>query len=334
MPAGHNGPWQQRETPLRNTGNWLQVLLWSSHRAGGHSIRQAAERAAGYLLEEDHRPGGGAFLHLPECPGREGNGLIGQAWTIHALFVAFQALGWDELRAAAQAVVRAHAFDDRLGLWMSLGLDGRPAGLELTLNQQVWFAAAALQDPAPEAETTCRVRRFLHRLPTHIRLTRAGRIEHRIHPMSLWKRFPAGWRSTLRGWRTPRAVERERSIGYHSFVLHGLGMLLPHIKGRAEIGDRSVKSALAYADSDLYRTSLESNPFAYGYNPTGFEMAFASLRFVPHSESQAAAWAGAQVGRALDPVTGLMTLGSTDPMTLAGRICEAVLLPDWPFETS
>ena len=334
MPPGHNGPWQERETPLRNTGNWLQLFLWSYERTGSPNLKQAAERAARFLLDTAHRPRGGAFLHRPDRPRQEGNGLIGQAWTLAALFAGFRILGWGELLATGQALLRCHDFDARLGLWSSLGLAGETLGLNLTLNQQVWFAAAALQDPQPDEETVLRIRRFLACLPSHVRLARSGRIEHRIHPLSLWRRFPAGWRSTLRSGRAQRSFGVERSVGYHAFVLHGLGQLVEQTSDDPGWDRRFVQRAMAYGQSALHREELRGNRFAYGYNPTGIEMAFANFCFLPGSDRNGEAWLGEQFGRCYDAQAGMMALNSPDPATLAGRICEAIRLPDMPVSLS
>jgi len=334
MAPGHNGPWQERETPLRNTGNWLQLFLWSYELTGSPTLKRAAERAARFLLDPAHRPRGGAFLHRPDLHPQEGNGLIGQAWTLAALFAGFRILGWEELKAAGQAVLRCHTFDARLGLWSNLGLGGESLGINLTLNQQIWFASAGLQDPQPDEETVRRVGRFLECLPSHVRLSRSGRIEHRIHALSLWRRLPAGWRSSLRSRRAMGSVDFERSVGYHAFVLHGLGQLVAQARDGPGWDQRFVKRALAYGESALHREELRSNRFAYGYNPTGIEMAFADFCFLPASDRRGEAWLADQFRRCYDVQTGLMARNSPDPLTLAARICEAIRLPDMPVSLS
>jgi len=331
MPPGHNGPWHERETPLRNTGNWLQLFLWSYELTGSPTLKRAAERAARFLLDPAHRPRGGAFLHRPEQHRQEGNGLIGQAWSLAALFAGLRILGWEELGATGQAVLRGHAFDARLGLWSSLGLAGESLGLNLTLNQQVWFAAAALQDPQPDEETVRRIRRFLECLPSHVRLSRSGCIEHRIDLLSLWRRFPAGWRSTLRSRRARKGTGVERSVGYHAFVLHGLGQVVEKASDGPSWDRRFLKRAMAYGESALHREELRSNRFAYGYNPTGIEMAFADFCFLPESDRNAEAWLADQFRHCYDVQSGLMVRNSPDPSTLAARTCEATRLPDLPI---
>ena len=334
MPPGHNGPWGDRETPLRNTGNWLQQFLSVYERTGSPRLKRAAERAATFLLDSAHRPGDGAFLHLPDRARQEGNGLIGQAWTVLALFSGYRILEWEELRTAAQTVLRRHAFDHRLGLWSNLGLAGQSLGVNSTLNQQIWFAAAARFDPQPDEQSRGRIRRFLESLHSHVRLSRSGCIEHRIHPRSLWRRFPVGWRTYLRPHRARGSVAVERAVGYHAFALYGLALLFGGNHNAPACDSRFVAAATAFGDSTDHRVSLRTNRFAYGYNPTGIEMAFAILSFSPGSITSGQAWLGAQFRRCFDPNTGLMERNSPDPATLAGRMCEANRLPDWTVDLS
>ncbi|MEX2030819.1 MAG: hypothetical protein WD906_07600 [Anaerolineales bacterium] len=332
MPAGHNGPWRLVETPLRNTGNWLHLFLWAHELTGEATFRRAAERAAGYLLDPCHRPGQGAFLHLPGAPRLEANGLIGQAWTLGALFHAHRSLGWDTLLASARAVLLAHPFDARLDLWVNLGVDGKPQKVNLTLNQQVWFAQSALQDPDPSDTLARSIGRFLASLPSHTRLSPYGPIEHRIHPWILAKRFPSSALAYLRAHLTPRGVLAERSEGYLAFVLSGLGLLEVSRRGRGGPEWPLLGRAMDFTRSPQHKHALSGNRFAFGYNPTGIEMAIACTHLRPEWVPEPAEWLAEQVRRCYDFETHLMMRNSPDPNTLAGRICEAIRLPDVELE--
>ena len=328
MPPGHNGPWGDRETPLRNTGNWLHLFLWAYERSGSRALRRGVEGASRYLLDGSHRPAKGAFLHLPERARQEGNGLIGQAWTLAALFDAYRILAWDELAANAHAVLRRHAFDTRLGLWQTMDLPGKALGVNPTLNQQIWFAAAALRDPRPDQETNRRIRRFLECLPAHVRLSRSGRIGHWIHPKSMWRRFPMGWRAFLASLPARKASGRERSVGYHAFVLYGLSLLVERTFAGEPWDQQSIRRGMKYGRSPGYRRDLQGNRFAYGYNPTGIEMAHAELCFPEEAANHGEDWIQIQFGHTYDLETARMVRNSVDPATLAGRLCEATGLPD------
>jgi len=334
LAPGHNGPWGDRETPLRNTGGWLLVFLWAYEHTGKTVYRRAAERAARYLMQEEHRPGKGAFVHQPDRGRLAGNGLVGQAWTLRSLLEAHRVLQWEELREIAVGVARLHAFDEVLGLWSSLGVAGESLGVNTTLNQQIWFASSVSLLASHDEGTRRKLRRFMDCLPSHVRSSPTGRIEHRIHPRSLWRRFPTGWRSYLTASRHRGGTEEQRSIGYHAFCLFGLGLLAPTQVGGTLPRLAFVPRAMNYAESFEYRRGLEGNPFAYGYNPTGFEMAFALVCFLAGVEDKARSWVREQIRRSYDLRTGLMTRHSPDPPTLAARIWEAMFLPDWEIDVA
>lgn len=328
MPPGHNGPWGEVETPLRNTGNWLQLFAWVHQHFGGAELHLASERAAKYLLDPSHRPGHGAFLHLPAVPHREENGLIGQAWTIAALYAAFRCLNWEELVDLARSVLLQHRFEPRVGLWRTLGVDGNPRGVNTTLNQQIWFAAAALQDPFPPAAIRQQTDGFLQALPRHIRLSRSGRIDHLIHPRSLVKQFPMGIRSHFVTILTKHTVLNERTEGYLAYVLYGLGRLRKAMPVESLELHQTLRRSMSYARSRSHKRRLNRNRFAYGYNPTGIEMAYASLCFLDEWEDEAQSWLSEQFRRSYDSDSGQMNRSSPDPATLAGRLHEATDLPD------
>ena len=200
LPAGHNGCWQQRETPVRNTSHWLIGFL-AAHRISGEArFRNAAERALSYLCSSKARPGGASFWHREARPRDGCNGLIGQAWSLEALAEAADALGCDEAARLAERVFLSHGFDASAGLWSRLEVNGSDLGLDFTFNHQLWFAAAgALLAPHTDAEVGARVACFVDRLDAHLDLYESGRIRHPLHPRSFW------WREPRYAWRFARA---------------------------------------------------------------------------------------------------------------------------------
>jgi hypothetical protein len=89
-----------------------------------------------------------------------------------------------------------------------------------------------------------------------------------------------------------------------------------------------LRHALDYGESAWHRQELEGNPFAYGYNPSGIEMAYAMSQFRPGAPDAVENWLSEQFRRCLDSRTGMMVRNTPDPATLAGRLCEAIRLPN------
>jgi hypothetical protein len=83
----------------------------------------------------------------------------------------------------------------------------------------------------------------------------------------------------------------------------------------------------------LWELPPGENPFAYAYNPSGIEVAFAQSLgrengMGPSNGPQAEAWIGKQVERHFDWASGMMQEGTDDPATLAARVYQVVNLPD------
>ena len=328
MPAGHNGPWKDEESPLRNTGNWLQVFGRAYELTGNRRLKGAVEAAARYMLDPVHRPGGTVFLHRVRAGKPDGNGLIGQAWTVLGLLEAFRLLGWEELRSAAEKVIVSHPFDPLLALWSSQALTGQPLGVNITLNQQIWFAVSCEALPGTGDDVPARVSAFLSKLPRYLQTLRGGLLTHLISPWRLSRRFPSGMRSSLRARVSGRFRPLALAVGYQSFALQGLAALHLSRPDEPIWTSRALLSALAFAASEAFRQRLAENRLAYGYNPTGLEMACSVLNLGPSSGWTAEEWLEEQFRRTFDFDAWQMSRNTDDPPTLAGRLCEAVRLPN------
>lgn len=329
FPPGCNGPWAETVTPVRNTGHWLITLARAYQLSGDRRFRQAGEKAIGYLLSPAARPDGYTFLHRPP-PSEDGcNGLIGQAWSLQALIAGYRLTGDEDLLQTASEVFSLHAFDQQLGLWHMHEVDGRELGLSPTLNQQIWFAAVGRQLGELGVEpAAARARRFRQRLPHYLRLDAEGFFRHMMLTPGFARAQPRRVLGELlnRTWR--RSRQRELRVGYHAFCLAGLARLLPEGLGEpSEDLARKVRSALKAAIDK--GSAFESNRYAYGYNPVGFEIALALERFPIGDGREPADWAQRQLDLCFDPARSLMVHQSADEATLAARFCEAADLPNY-----
>ena len=329
LPAGHNGCWQQRETPVRNTSHWLIGFLAAHRISGEPRFRSAAERALSYLCSSKARPGGASFWHREARPRDGCNGLIGQAWTLEALAEAADALGCDEAARLAERVFLSHGFDASAGLWSRLEVNGSDLGLDFTFNHQLWFAAAgALLAPHVDAEVGARVARFVDRLDANLDLYGSGLVRHPLHPRGFWWREP---RYTWRFARARRAEDRElarKAAGYHAFNLYGFALLASRLPDHAFWRGPRFTRAWNLAATPAFRESLAINEYAYPYNPTGIEMAFAHEVFGRGARAEQERWLAEQLRRHYDFGAQRLARATPDPTTLAARLYEATRLPD------
>jgi hypothetical protein len=330
LPAGHNGPYGDPESPARNTGHWLVSWLAAWRRDHDARFREAAFRALDWLTSEKARPGGASFLHR-DAPGKDAcNGLIGQAWSIEALATATAVLGDDDAAQIAERLFLAHRFDADLGLWRCLEVDGRSLGFDATFNHQLWFAAAgALLAPHAEPEVAARVAIFLDRLERNLTVRSDGTVGHWVSPWGLGRREP---RYALRRFRNGRREARtmaRKEHGYHAFNLHAFGRLRCNALDHEFWRGAKFGRLWAVTRSEGFRARLEENEYGWPYNPVGLEMAFALDCFEgPESRAEQAGWVAAQLERHWDANTASLGCHTPDPSTLTARLYEAAPLAD------
>jgi hypothetical protein len=339
LPAGFNGPYRDPETPVRTTAHWLMTFLKAHDISGASRFRDGAARAAEYLASPHLRPAKATYL-CRQNPGKDlCNGLIGQAWAIEALLRAAETLG-ERYRHLAAEVFELHPFDDEIGLWRIVHVDGRPGRIDSTFNHQLWFAAAGGPFAGTPGDPIGRqVHRFLECARIHLRLTRSGRIRHSVilpespHARAAPRRWANALRSSPGRWLTWLHRCR-REIGYHAFNLHALARLRQRIPSHPFWGNARSRAILRYVGLPEFVRGLERNEYAYVYNPVGFEIALALQVFAPVEASRAgldAWWVARQLERTYDRDKRLMQRGATDPTTLAARLYEACWLRDVPL---
>jgi hypothetical protein len=335
FPAGQNGPYADRETPVRNTAHWLITLLHAHGISGGSACLAAARRAAEYLMRPDHRPMGATFL-CRSGPERDlCNGLIGQAWAIEALATASAALSEPRYADLAREVFLLHPFETQAGLWRCVNVDGSHGEFDMTFNHQLWFAAAgALLDASRAGPVGARVLRFLDQtLASHLKLDPSGRIYHFVPApgrRSPSRRLIASVLQPLRRLRRkPHLVRKE--IGYHAFNLYAFALLHSRFPGHPLWQSAKLAAALQFIRSPEYIGGLEDNAYGFPYNPPGFEVAFAMQTFAGaflDTDLTDSWWVSQQFQHAYDPQTRLLTRHTPDRHTLAARLYEATRLRD------
>jgi hypothetical protein len=335
FPGGDNGPYGDPETPVRNTAHWLITLLKAFQITGDERFEQAARAAGRYLASDAARPMGATFFCRANPEKDFCNGLVGQAWVIEALVAGGEGLGevaWIDL---ARELFLLHPFDPEFGLWRIVNVDGSYRGYDVTFNHQLWFAACGSLIPASgDIAVTAQVTRFLDRAATvHLRrVSRRGRVMHHIRGFApsheLLKRI-SSWRRPLAARRSREAMEI-KEIGYHAFNLYGLALLRRAIPEHVLWRSDSLGRSLRYLETNEFLDGLETSQFAYGYNPTGFEVAFALEVLEAEREGSAELrrwWIERQLVRTMG-TDSLLTGGTTDPITLAARLYQATRLTD------
>lgn len=348
MPAGQNGPWNDPETPVRNTGHWLITFLNCYNETMDEEFLKAAESAVEYLMSDEARPHGETFHHIKPNKKDRCNGLIGQAWTIEALVVAAKALDKPELVEAASEVFLKHPFERDLAAWHPVEIDGTILPIDMTFNHQLWFAAAGgllAQHPDSDPEVDNQVRRYLDEVECNLNVMENGLVYHPFKPDFDIKKYGKIFFEGVKGGTAHTMVFgvlqgiigrdaenneggwAEKAVGYHSFNLYGFALLREGYPGHSVWSCKKIQQIVEHASTQEYAEALDSNTYGYPYNCSGIELAYALDVFADIDAETQRQWLQRQFDRTYDPMTAAMDRNNPDPTTLTARLYEATRIP-------
>ncbi|MFW6016905.1 MAG: agl cluster protein AglQ, partial [bacterium] len=137
---GHNGPYQDVETPVRNTAHYLLAYSNLYKYYEDDKYLKVINRSADYLMKSINRPNDATFYCRDKDNKDKSNGLMGQAWVIEALCGAYETLNEKKYLDLAEKVFLLHPFEH--GFWKIVDTDGSVKKIDGTFNHQLWFAAA------------------------------------------------------------------------------------------------------------------------------------------------------------------------------------------------
>lgn len=326
LPPGHNGPYHDLETPVRNTAHFLFLLAREYKKNREIIYKQAAEKAIRFLLGSEARPYGKTFY----CRDGEGkdrcNGLVGQAWVIEALVEACEAFGAPECYELAETIFLIHPFDKNIGIWQRIEIDGQNLDFDKTFNHQLWFAAAgAMLNRTPEALESAQT--FVSKVAAEVQLYSDGVIFHSSGMGPMLNYFKAGITSILREAKC-RLVKGKRrtslyskSVGYHGFNLYAFAMLYEKFPGLPFWESDIFIQILGAPERNNFDQKLAKSEFGYFYNLSGVEIAYAYEVFGLGPEL-VTKWLEAQYKYTCDISNNFFTKGSTDVETARSRIYE------------
>lgn len=331
LPAGHNGPYHDEHTPVRNTAHWTLLFLKSYKITDNSKFLGAANRAADYFLSKEARPMGATFWQR-KCKNKDTcNGVIGQAWTIEALVEAGKVLERTELLDLAVDVFSMHPFDERMGIWKRMAPDGMILPHDVTFNHQLWFAAsgALIADETGNEEIGKQVERFMDKLDTNFRIYSSGLIYHMLIFRYDWKQIIKDGIRIMKESKERKRKLAYKAVGYHLFNLYAFAMLRQQYPNDPFWNSKKFEKALSYAMDNQFKEKVSENIYGYPYNPPGFEMPLVIQEFGDDDVSEKKWWIQQQLDRCFDYNSWLMTKETEDPETHSARLYEATRLEDF-----
>jgi hypothetical protein len=341
FPAGFNGPYHDPETPVRNTAHWIITMLKAFEISEEKSFRDSAFKAIKYLLSSDVRPMGATFYCRKNPEKDFCNGLIGQAWAIEALGKAAAFFEESKVLETAKFVFGLHPFDDEKLLWRKVNVDGSFGSIDLTLNHQLWFAAAASTiDIEYDRWIRKRIDIFLKGvLEFYMQTDSAGRISHGIQ-LNRKNNLENQKILRLKKIIKLRRIKKEdhemvlKENGYHAFNMYAFSILKKYIPEHKIWKSNIFNRTLEYLDSNFYINGLKNNIFGYPYNPPGFEVALTIQEFshIRNFTKTAKWWLDQQIENTYDKGIKMLCRSAEDKETLSARLYEATRLNDIKLE--
>jgi len=344
--GGHNGPYNDSETPVRNKGHWLIIFSKCFELTGKQIYLDTVRKLAEYLVSKESRPYGYSFHHRLKEVKDKCNGLIGQAWTFEALACASSILGEPQYSEVAEEVFFQHNFNENFGLWNRLEIDGEILSIDDTFNHQLWFAAcAALLNTPRQEEISDRIFQFMDCLPQNLSVLENGLIYHPIE-RQLYQtgsgrsknfrliKFLKTSLSFLRAMdgttKNSNQMYREnmikKSIGYHQFNIYAFAMLKETIPEHSFWQSPEFGRSVDYLLSDEFKNGISDNIYGFPYNPPGFEIPYSLSVLTDMSESElveiSSWWVNEQFKRCYNPKTRMMDRNTEDSLTHTARIYE------------
>ncbi len=331
MPSGHNGPYKDPETPVRNTAHWCLIFLKAYEISDEDRFLDASIKCGSYLLSKEARPMDSVFYCRKNPKKDFANGLVGQAWTIEALVALTEITGEKKYRDLAEKVFLMHPYDKNAVAWVRKNVDGSNNGFDKTFNHQLWFAAAGglLSNNNPVIKE--QVISFLNFLDRHLELYSDGCIKHKGKFLLIGKdKKLISFIKKIRMSREKKDYMKMKSVGYHGFNLYAFAMLKNSMPDHSFFRSKKLSRALDYAASDSFKKVLPDSKYGFPYNPSGFEVAYAFETFATLNDNEITKWVEWQLTECFDFEQNLMIKGKTyDEATAAARIYEATRLKNY-----
>jgi hypothetical protein len=333
MPAGHNGPYDDKETPVRNTSHWLITFCYLYKYTGENCYKDAALKALEYLMSRPARPMGGSF-YIRKNPKKDFcNGVMGQAWVIESLIIASKILNRPDAYDLAEQVFLLHPFDESRGVWLRVAVDGSHMSEDVTFNHQLWFAAISLELDRTPGAIDCGLI-FFKKHAESVELYPNGVIYHGSRIKKFREESKKGLKSIidfiiefLYSKKRKKSLF-QKSVGYHGFNLYAYARIYKKLPELKFFQSNKYSKMLEVTLSSNFIDALRKSPYAYPYNPPGIEIAYA-LSAAGYDLSVIHGYLKEHFNLTFNRELGeFNTLLSTDKVTSAARLYELALFLD------
>ncbi len=295
--GGHNGPYYDDETPVRNTAHWITVFGHYFNRTKEKKYFDAVKTCGDYLISNEARPMKASFFCRHNTKKDHANGTIGTAWAIEGLVAAYKIVKDKKYIDVASDAFLQFPFDERYKLWKVIDTDGTVRKFDMTFNHQLWFSMAGIQllKVIENHEIKKRCYMFLNNLQNSFSIYRNGLVKHHMFNSITIKdylRTALIKCKSLKNFLIHRKTMRYKENGYHLFNIYAFATL-EHAGVELDFfHSKKFEKALLYCFSNELFAWLEEksinldvnsmlkvknntiNIYGYPYNAPGFELPY------------------------------------------------------------
>lgn len=337
---GHNGPWNDTDSKVRTTCHWANVLSYAYYYSNEEKFKISAKKAFNWILKRKNRPHNFSYLCRQEKGKNSQNGMIGPAWVLESLLYGLEYLGDKRLIYEAKSLIDIYPFDKNTKLYQMIEVTGENIGIELTINQQIWFSSlVAKYEFLTGDQTFCEdIDTFWISLKNNIYFVEPGLICHYAKVEdSLSNTLKKRVKNFLTSKKNKLLIRDSsltdgivnRSKGYQSFILYAIATAYQVPKIKLTI-DKELLPFLRKSYNYLlenFFTGVVDDPWSYQYNCTGFECAYFNLIFMDtlNLQDNVVEWIEKQIELHFS-TDDTMCENTTDPVILASRIYEIIPL--------
>lgn len=334
FPPGHNGPWNNEDTPVRVTSHWAILLLKAYSLSNDNKFLHSSRMAYSFLTSKIARPHENSFYCIKsENKVIQSNGLIGQAWVLESLIEAYNHFNDSFYLSLAEDLILKHTFDEDLCLWHVLGLNGEILKIHRTFNHQLWFSVMAfiVGNICNNNKILINTKKFFEQLLSFIKFKSFIRMHIREDILS--KKTSKKDKYSLKVKNiAAKSYFAKLSRGYLSFSLLALSILYSIDRTLDLWKDvklrKIIAQSISYLDNKIFHD--DGNKFGFQYNPIGFEVACLKEKFSDYfgdyKGKSIENWIIKQLSNHYDFNKMMLVKNTNDQNTFSSRIYELAKL--------
>jgi hypothetical protein len=268
FPGGHNGPYMNLETPVRNTAHWIINFTIAYQLSKTTDFKLAALKCVDWLINCP-------YYENAQYLQRQGstdtcNGVIGDAWVLESL--AFAKKWLPEVNISKLIGVQTEVMN-RMRISKNFAFKRYDTSqgyltCDYTFNHQLWLLMSLIDSKPDGGEHKLILDYYLNNA---LRVRKNGLIHHLYHSFA-FKNIVNRVSYKKTSFFKPNMVNlKER--GYHLFNIFALARINISMSGMDELGSKKISQALSLIDEDfLVRMYEEDNKYSFNYNSPGFEL--------------------------------------------------------------